>query len=254
VTHQRVIQDGDSISVVLASGKCIRACFVHSDKETGIALLQMMEPVKNALIFKKSDPLKPESLVYLLGNSLGVFPSLAQGKFLGKRTNGPLLLDIQVPPGNCGSPVFDIKGNVIGVLAGFEKKPASSLKKMNRTAVPVEKVHQIVQVVSHRFTDHKGWIGITVVDISTLSDPAVRVVDIVPNGPADKASICKGDTIIAFNKKPVSYAKDLAFQISETQPKQKISFTIRRNGKIATHSFQVRYAPWRYQVQQEEIP
>ena len=247
VTLQSVINGGDSIVVTLTDGRQETAWVVYQDKDTEMALLKLPYDDIHPIPLRKVSDLKTGSQITVLGNSLGVFPSVTLGTFIGKRADGLLDLNVMVPPGNSGSPVFDESGKLIGILAGRVLESEHRQGSMGKIgiALPVERIREIVDPALHSLSGKKGWIGISVVDLEGRdSGKGVRVVNLVSGGPAGRAGICLGDTIIGFEGESVRYAHELADWVQQSAPDREIQFIISAGGKEITKSVHVSSKPW----------
>jgi len=246
VTRKSVVQGGDSIIVTLVDGRSVPARLFYHDEDTEVVLLKL--PVNNLtpLPIGKVSQLNIRSQLTLIGNSLGVFPSVTLGIYLGRRSDGMLKLGVVVPPGNCGGAVIDEKGRVIGILAGRVLDNRFSSNKVERmgVALPIEKARPALNYAM-KHIDDRGWIGVSVVNLgSDNSGKGVKVVSVVPGSPAEHAQICKGDTIVAFGKRAVHSASELADWVRQISPGHKIMFKIHRGRKIISKYIRVGVAPW----------
>jgi len=245
VTQHNVVWGGDSIVVTLHDNRKFPANVVYYDEITKVALLKISAKDLLPLPIGKSDDLNVESLLTVLGNSLGVFPSITLGTYRGKNADGMLKMDAMIPPGNCGSPVLDEKGFAVGIFLGHVTKDIYKSREQAKTgiALPIEKVREVVEnVLKHS----EGWIGISAVDLEdTSSQKGVRVLRLTPNGPADNAGICKGDTIVAFDEHPILNVKELAKKIRDMPPDYQVKLTITKGNEQLTRRVRVGRIPWR---------
>ena len=182
----------------------------------------------------------------LLGNSLGFFPSLTLVKFLGMNSDGMLKLSALVPPGNCGSPLFNQNGENIGIFMGrICRKDRTEDKNVTDVGLPIERVRCIMDSVLSSYDDQKGWIGVSVVDVKENDkEKGVKVVRLVPGGPADQGHICVGDVIVEFEGNPVQDARELARRVQKTSPSCQVEILVRKDDEIFKKNIQIRPEPW----------
>jgi len=247
VTRGSVIQGCDSIFVTLADGRRGSAWVVHHDEAFEVALLKIPFGDLDPIPMGKSSKLVTKSQVTVLGNSLGVFPSVSLGTYLGKRADGMLRLGIMVPPGNSGSPVLDDHGRLVGILAGRVLDDNSSEERAGKMciALPVERVRQVVEGVFYNRHKEEGWIGISAINLKKDDfGKGVRVVNVVPGGPAERAGFCIGDTIVSFQGRSVRYTEELAKWVSQSPPKQSVEFTVSKGGSAISRTVRVNMKPW----------
>lgn len=244
ITRRSLVQEGDSIVVTLTDGRITNAWIVYNDADTGTALLKIpYDDVSPASLGRSAD-LLAESAVTILGNSLGTFPSVTMGTFLGMRGDGNLHVDAMVPPGNCGSPVLDELGRVVGLFLGREICGAGTreLPEPLGVALPIERVQTETDRVLRHVREGKGWIGITVSKLDGMS--GVRVVRVARDGPTDRAQIAVGDTIVAFEGRPIQGPTDLAKHVRQMPPNREIVFTVLRGGRRDERTVRIGEEPW----------
>ncbi len=237
VTRNSIVQNSDSIVVTFSDGRNSRASVVHCDEMTEVALLKVPFSDLISALIGETSTLDRRSQLIVLGNSLGIFPSVTLGTYEGVRLDGMMQLRITVPAGNSGSPVFDHDGHIVGMLAGRVLEEGDQEVESGRlgVALPIEMVTEIVDEVLQHVEKGKGWIGLSVIDLDgTQADKGLKVVGLVPGGPAEKAEICIGDTIVGFEGESVPNARELAKWIREIPMSHEIEFTIRkRDGNIS---------------------
>ncbi len=247
LTRESVIGQGDSIVVTFVDGRSEAAWVVHSDSKSELVLLKLERSGLYALKSGFSTDLKSKMPLLVVGNSLGVFPSVTLSSFLGRRRDGMLRLGGIVPPGNSGSPVFDQAGRVVGVLAGrilYDTGANQDAGEDLGVAFPIELVQQAVDLMVHRMKQGKGWIGISAVNLDGNQIKGVRTVSVKSGGPAMQAGICVGDTIVAFEGRVVRDAGQLAEWVRSSIPDKSVSFTVKNGSREILHTVRVVYAPW----------
>jgi serine protease Do len=247
VTRQSVVEGGDSIVVTLSDGRSGAAWMVLEDDITGIAVLKFPFDDLSSIALGDVSELTTRANLTVIGNSLGVFPSVSFGTYLGAREDGMLGLSILIPPGSIGSPVLDEKGRAVGILIGrvVESERNERDTKGLGIALPIEAVKVVVDDVLKSLDTRRGWVGMSVEDIrDERFGRAVRVVELVPGGPTDCAEICVGDTIIAFEGQSILSAKELASRASQMRPNRDAVFTLLKEGKESSRTVRIEALPW----------
>jgi S1-C subfamily serine protease len=244
VTRLSVIVRTDSIEIAVGDGRTTPARLLQYDEATEIAVLEHGLDHVIPVRMGESSNLAGGSQVAILGNSLGIFPSVTLGRFIGRRSNGFLEIDGVIPAGNCGSPVLDAGGKLVGMIVG-RLQDDKDTSRVTGIAMPVETIRKTLNRVQQH-PARSGWIGISVVDLAAVSPSAgstavrpsagatvtgVRVVGVVAGGPADKAEIAVGDTIVRFMGNPVHNAWQVAEWVKTALPQSKVTFSIRKGGR-----------------------
>ena len=242
VTRRSVVQESDSIVVTFTDGRRTPAWVVYSDDMTEVALLKLPLHGLLPLSLGESSGLAVRSRLAVLGNSVGIFPSMTLGLYLGRRMDGMLGLGVVVPPGNGGSPVLDEEGRVVGILAGriLEEEERDGERVMG-VALPVEMFRDVLNEVLNQY-EEKGWIGISVVNSEGL-EMGVRVVGVVPGGPAERAGICEGDIIVGFEGGPIHDLGELISRVQDTPPGRRVLFSVRKGERVVSRFVRVDMMP-----------
>ncbi len=246
VTRDNCVEGADSIVVFLSDGRESPAWIVYCDRNTELAVLKISLEGLSPMVMGNSTELSENISLALLGNSLGFFPSLTLVKFLGVNSDGMLKLSALVPPGNCGSPLFNQNGENIGIFMGrICRKYRTADESVTDVGLPIERVRCIMDSVLSGYDDQKGWIGVSVVDVKENDkNKGVKVVRLVPGGPADQGHICVGDVIVEFEGKPVQDAQELAQWVQKTSPSRHVEISVRKDDEVFKKNIQVHSEPW----------
>jgi len=246
ITLGSVIQGGDSILVTLANGRTYYSNIVHYDKYTDIAVLRIEAEGLTKLVLGNASSLVPQSRLVILGNALGVFPSVTMSTYMGKRQDDMLRLTVLVAPGNSGSPVLDMNGKVVGVLIGRvwrETKTKMGTREQG-FALPINKIQIVVESLLKSFKKGGGWVGMTVLNLDEITHlQGVRVTKVNSKGPAQQGGICVGDTIIQFEGRKILNSDQLATWVRTASPNSKVAFTVRKSDMEITRLIRVAPVP-----------
>ena len=162
----------------------------------------------------------------------------ARGRDIG---SGPyddfIQTDASINRGNSGGPLFDLEGNVIGINTAIFSQSGGSVGIGFAIASNLAK-DTVDQLVKYGRT-RRGWLGVFIQEVTEdiadslgLDDVAGALVSAVtPGGPAEKAGLEPGDTIISFDDKKIDSVKDLPRIVAETPVDKKVSVNIIREGK-----------------------
>lgn len=239
-TRRSVIESADSIVILLPDGRFAPTELVYCDGVSEIAVLKHSLDRVAPIRYGESKRLTPNTTLAILGNSLGVFPSVTLGRFIGHRKDGLLELESLIPPGNCGSPVFSPSGTLVGMIVG---NCCDTIKSKQNTvlAIPSERFSEVVRSIE-KMRSKKGWIGISVVNLENGED-GVRVVKVVKGSPADKANIRIGDTLFYFEGQRIHKAHELAQWVKERPPSTTVSFIRKNRGEKSVCTLEVGSSP-----------
>src|SRR3990172_4224191 len=188
-----------------------------------------------------SDKLEIGEWVVAIGNPFGLGGSVTagivsqKGRVIGA---GPydnfIQTDASINPGNSGGPLFNLRGEVVGVntavVAGGQGIGF---------ATPINMVKEVALQLKEKGAATRGWIGVTIQEVTPdmaasfgLKKPMGALVSAVAEGdPAAEGGIKAGDVIIEFNGKPINEMNDLPRTVAATPPGKKVSVKVMRDGK-----------------------
>lgn len=239
VTNFHVIQGSDDVSVRLYDGRDFDADIIGRDEKTDLALLKLRDasdlPVAQ---LGSSSEVRVGEFVLAIGNPFGLGNTVthgivsATGRVLGA---GPyddfVQTDASINPGNSGGPLFDMNGKVIGVSSMMEAHGRGI-----GFAIPVDDVHDVIPQL--RATGHveRGRLGVVFQPVTSAIASAIglksaggaMVVDVEPDGPADKAGLRPGDVVLDVDKQPIENPEQLARAVASHKPGTVISLRIYR--------------------------
>lgn len=242
VTRNNVVEKTDSISVTLTDGRSKRAALVGQDARTDVVLLRIRCEDVPPLEKGRSDLLPLSASLTILGNSMGIFPSVTMGMYSGRRADGLLEVDCLVPPGNSGGPVLNASGKLVGMVIGRVQREQGSENReaISGIALPVEAVDEAANRLLANADDGAGWIGVSVVDLEApFAGRGVRVIRVIPDGPTDRSGVGVGDTLVQLNGCAIPSAADVARRVRKTEPDSWISFSIQKGKKFIQKQIKV---------------
>lgn len=243
ITNNHVVEGADEIKVKMSDGREFKAKVVGRDQKTDLALIKISSLFKNlpTLPLGNSDTIRVGDWVIAVGNPFGLEHTVTQGiisatgRVIG---SGPydnfLQTDAPINPGNSGGPLVNLKGEVIGInsaiIAGGQGIGF---------AIPSKMAKSIIAQLKEKGRVTRGWIGISIQTVTPeiarafgLKEPqGVLVGDVVPDGPADKGGIKRGDIIVSFNGKSVKRANDLSMIVADISPGKTVDVNVLRDGK-----------------------
>ena len=245
VTNNHVIAGASSITVVLHDGKTLQAKLVGADAKTDLALLKVKTDIKlKSVSWGNSDEVKVGNWAMAIGNPFGLVNTVTVGIVSARARDinaGPfddfIQTDASINRGNSGGPLFNLKGQVIGVNTAIYSPSGGSVGI--GFAIPSALAENIVEQLEEYGRTIRGWLGVRIQTVTEdlasslgLDKPyGALVASVIPNSPAEKAGIKPGDIILDFNGSEVTEMRKLPRLVAETKVNSRSSLTIWRNEK-----------------------
>lgn len=250
VTNNHVIKDADEIRVILHDDTSLDATLVGVDEKTDLAVLQVKPGDRNLtdVSFGDSDAAKVGSWVLAIGNPFGLGGTVTAGIVSARQRDinaGPyddfIQTDASINRGNSGGPMFNMKGEVVGVNTAIFSPSGGSVGI--GFAVPSNLAKNVVaQLVKYGQT-RRGWLGVRIQDVTPeiaegfgLKGKArgALVSSLTEGSPAGKAGIQEGDIILSFDGQDIDAMRRLPRIVAETEVGKKVPVAIWRKGSDIT--------------------
>ncbi len=264
LTNHHVIRDSEKLEVTLSDGSKWPARFMGSDPENDLAVIKIEAPEKKLTVIPMGDSsqLDVGQKVLAIGNPFGLGQTLTTGIIsslsrsirseAGILINDVIQTDAAINPGNSGGPLLDSDGKIIGVNSAIISPTGASVGI--GFAVPINIAKRILPELISKGRVSYPWIGASVYPLipqfakflDLRAERGAIIIEVVPNGPADKAGlrggdrqvqvgnsllIIGGDVITELNKEKVNSSDDLIRMIRDHRPGDSIELTILRDGK-----------------------
>jgi serine protease Do len=243
VTNHHVVAHGRKLTVRLDDGRRFEAKVLGSDEQTDIAVIKL-EGAKNLPTVKlgSSKRLEVGDWVLAVGSPQGMLQTASVG-IVSAQGRGSLNLygngsyvdfiqtDAAISRGSSGGPLFNLKGEVIGVNTAVH-----GMGNGLGFAVPVDQARFVIPQLRNDGAVSRAWLGVTGrANVQPALGAPVRAgahVDKVhPGTPAAKAGLADGDRILAIDGKSVENFADLRGRVGFTKPGKKVDLKIERDGK-----------------------
>ena len=251
LTNNHVVEGADELLVNLDGDREYTATLIGTDPKTDLALIKInREDGDNTpfpyLRMGDSDKLEVGEWVVAIGNPFGLSHTVTVGVVSAKSRNigaGAydefIQTDASINPGNSGGPLINIKGEVIGINTAIISGPAGGGNVGIGFAIPVNMAKSILTDLREKGKVIRGWLGVMIQKITpdlaksfSLADKNGALVgDVIPEGPAAKAGIKRGDVIVKFNGQEVSNMEQLPKIVAQTTPETNVSVVVIRDGK-----------------------
>ena len=240
VTNSHVISKADNIIVMLNDGRKATAKVIGNDVESDLAVIKVDLTGLKPLGFREQST-QVGDVVLAIGNPFGVGQTVTQGIIsatgrtgLGINTVEDFIqTDAAINPGNSGGALVDAYGQLVGINTAIFSRSGGSMGI--GFAIPTEIVKLVMNGIIKDGKVRRGWLGIELQ--SSMKDPTklgddtqgVEVMNVMPDGPAAKAGLQKGDIITAMDNKPVNDANTLIQMVARKAPNSVVNLQVMRN-------------------------
>jgi serine protease Do len=247
VTNNHVIANAYDITVTLQDNQALKATLVATSTVADLAVLKVNAGMALPTVpFGDSTVLKVGQPVVAIGNPLGLGGSVSAGiisalnrDLMSSPYDDYIQTDAAINHGNSGGPLFNLKGEVIGVnTAIFSPLPQGGSIGLG-FAIPSENVQFVIEQLRKYGTVRAGFLGAHIQQVTPEIARAVNlpeitgaiVDDVVPGGPAEKAGIAAGDVILRVGGRPITDTRAVARAIAVEPIGQPTDLVIWRAGQ-----------------------
>jgi len=241
LTNAHVVEAADEINIKLNDKREFKAKVIGSDRKTDIALLKIDATGLPAVRIGDPAKLRVGEWVVAIGSPFGFENTVtagivsAKGRSLPQENFVPFIqTDVAVNPGNSGGPLFNLRGEVVGINSQIYSRTGGFMGLS--FAIPIDVAMDIQQQLRATGKVNRGRIGVGIQPMTKemaesfgLPKPVGALVNAVePGSPAEKAGIQVSDVVLRFDGKPVNSADDLVRFVGNTKPGAKIQLQIWR--------------------------
>jgi serine protease Do len=245
VTNHHVIDDASKIEVVMDNGNRFDAKVKGIDSKTDLALLKIEadEPLP-FVAFGDSDTADVGDWVVAVGNQFGLGGSATAGIISARGRDiqsGPfddfLQIDAPINRGNSGGPLFDTRGNVVGINTAIYSPSGGNVGI--GFAIPSNMAKDIIAELKNNGAVTRGWLGVVIQPVTDeiaeglglQQAQGVLVANVVKDSPASQAGFKVGDVILNMDGAPLDDFKDLPKRVAATGVGSRSAFEIYRDGR-----------------------
>ncbi len=244
LTNAHVVSDAKEVMVKLTDHREFRAKVLGTDMKTDIAVLKIDASGLPVVPLGNTRSLKVGEWVLAIGSPFGFENSVTAGVVSAKGRSLPddgfvpfIQTDVAVNPGNSGGPLFNARGEVVGINSQIYSRTGGY--QGLSFAIPIEMATKVKdQIITTGKASH-ARLGVAIQEVNQsfadafkLDKPEGALVSSVDKGgPADMAGLKSGDVIRKVNGQPIITSGDLPSLIGNAAPGEKVSLEIWRQGK-----------------------
>ena len=247
LTNAHVVKGADKIIVRMIDHREKPATVVGLDERSDVAVLKLDADNLPAVKVGDSDKLEVGEWVLAIGSPFGLEYTVTQGivSALGRSLPSDnyvpfIQTDAAVNPGNSGGPLFNLRGEVVGVNSQIYSRSGGFMGLS--FAIPIKVAMQVAEQLKTQGHVTRGWLGVAIQNVTQelaqsfgLERPqGALVAQVMPDGPAAKAGIKPGDIILNYDDQPVQESSRLPLLVGATPVGKTVNLTVLREGKKKT--------------------
>jgi serine protease Do len=251
LTNAHVVDDAQKVTVKLTDRREFEASVIGSDAKSDVAVLKI--DAHNLPVAKLGDPrtLQVGEWVMAIGSPFGLENTVtagivsAKGRSLPDDTYVPFIqTDVAVNPGNSGGPLFNLRGEVVGINSQIYSR--SGGYQGLSFAIPIDVAMNVSKQLQSQGHVTRGKLGVGIQDVDQalaesfgLDTPrGALVASVEKGGPAEKAGLQGGDVILEFDGQAIESAGNLPSAVAATDPGKAVALKVWRDR--ATREFKVK--------------
>lgn len=247
LTNYHVVNGADEILVRLNSRQEYLANIIGMDKRSDVALLKIDAKDLPKVKIQKNDDLKVGERVLAIGSPFGFDHSVtagivsAKGRSLPSENYVPFIqTDVAINPGNSGGPLFNLKGEVVGINSQIYSRTGGFMGLS--FAIPIKMAMNVAEQLKEKGSVSRGWLGVLIQDVTRdLADSfgmehprGALIARVLPDSPAEKAGLVAGDIILEYNGEKLHNSTMLPPLVGSSRIDRDAELLILRNGKRKT--------------------
>ncbi|MBX9606420.1 MAG: trypsin-like peptidase domain-containing protein [Gammaproteobacteria bacterium] len=237
LTNNHVVDGADEIAVMLPGGKVAEARVVGTDPETDLAVLRVEAKGLQPITFADPASVQIGDIVLAVGDPFGVGQTVTQGivsatgrNRLGINTfENFIQTDAAINPGNSGGALVDTSGHLVGINTAIYSRSGGS--QGIGFAIPVSLARQVMEQIIATGRVSRGWLGVSARDViheTTGAAAGAALVAVQRGGPAERAGLRAGDTVLSINGKEIGDTAALINETAALSPGTKAQFKVMR--------------------------
>ena len=253
ITNNHVIAGADD-TLIKVNSKEYKAEVIGADPYMDIAVLKMKTNDKFSPVnFGDSDKARVGDWVVAIGNPFGLGGTVTSGIISARnrdigmtRYDDFIQTDASINQGNSGGPLFNLKGEVVGINTAIIA-PGQSGSIGIGFAIPANAAEKVIDQLINFGETRRGWLGVRIQEVTKEIAEAVElkksegalVASVGENSPADKAGIKAGDIILEFDGKKIDTMRTLPKVVANTKVGKSVQLKIWRDKKLISKNLKL---------------
>lgn len=247
LTNAHVVREAEEVVVKLSDKREFKAKVIGADRRTDIALLKIDATGLPKVTVGDPNVLKVGEWVVAIGSPFGLENTMtagivsAKGRALPQENFVPFIqTDVAINPGNSGGPLFNLKGEVVGINSQIYSRTGGYMGLS--FAIPIDVAIDISNQLKASGKISRGWLGIGIQEITKelaesfgmKNTNGALVAGVEKGSPAEKGGLEAGDVITRFDGKAIVASSDLPRVVGATKPNKQVPVEVLRKGTTRT--------------------
>jgi serine protease Do len=245
LTNAHVVNEADEVIVKLSDKREFKAKIIGADRRTDVALLKIDASGLPKVTVGDPGKLRVGEWVAAIGSPFGLENTMtagivsAKGRALPQENFVPFIqTDVAINPGNSGGPLFNLKGEVVGINSQIYSRSGGSMGLS--FAIPIDVAIEVSTQLKSNGKITRGWLGIAIQEITKdlaesfgmKNTNGALIAGVEKSSPAEKGGLEPGDVITKFDGKPIITSSDLPRAVGAAKPGKKAAVEVLRKGTI----------------------
>ena len=243
ISNSHVVRDADEVIVRLSDRREYKAKVVGTDERSDVSLLKIDAGGLPTVRLGIGYELEVGEWVLAIGSPFGFDHSVtagivsAKGRSLPRESYVPFIqTDVAINPGNSGGPLFNLRGEVVGVNSQIFSRTGGFMGLS--FAIPIDVAMDVADQLRDTGRVSRAWLGVLIQDVTRelaesfeMARPrGALIAKVLDDSPAEKAGFQVGDVVLSFNEHPVERSSDLPPIVGRTRVGREVPVEILRNG------------------------
>jgi serine protease Do len=247
LTNAHVVNEADEVLVKLSDKREYKAKIIGTDKRTDVALIKIEGTNLPKATIGDPAALKVGEWVAAIGSPFGLENTMtagivsAKGRALPQENFVPFIqTDVAINPGNSGGPLYNLRGEVVGVNSQIYSRSGGSMGLS--FSIPIDVAIDISNQLKASGKITRGWLGVAIQELTKelaesfgmKNTNGALIAGVEKAGPAEKGGLLAGDVITKFDGKVITTSGDLPRAVGATKPGKIAAVDILRKGTVKT--------------------